>query len=286
MKRILLTGATGYIGSHLCEKLASMGYEVMAVIRSASNIKLIKHLVPTIKIVNIDYEGWLMRASDFNPDIILHSAWNGVEAKDRDNVEIQQKNIDFMKNLFSIMNLTNVRRFISLGSQAEYGYLDRVVKEDEELKPNNEYAKTKIKAMDMLKEYCQKNKIDWYWLRVFAVKGGNQKGNWLLPLFEQALDNPEVNSFEFGSCEQRYAYLDIDLAIEYIIKVIDSKGVESGVYNLSASCARPLKDMLIELRDKKRVDFELIFNKEKDRDLQSTWIEGDMTKFFKAFGKD
>ena len=170
MKRILLTGATGYIGSHLCEKLASMGYEVMAVIRSASNIKLIKHLVPTIKIVNIDYEGWLMRASDFNPDIILHSAWNGVEAKDRDNVEIQQKNIDFMKNLFSIMNLTNVRRFISLGSQAEYGYLDRVVKEDEELKPNNEYAKTKI-----LSEHIIQNcKLDWSIFRLTAIMGGHK----------------------------------------------------------------------------------------------------------------
>lgn len=283
--KILLTGATGFIGSYIADELFLKGYELMLIKRSSSNLRNCELFKDEVKWVDTDSGDWILKAVEFMPDIIIHSAWIGVEAKDRDDYELQNKNIDFVDKLISIAEKTKPIKFIGFGSQAEYGYLDSVVSEEKECKPDFAYGKVKLEVLDKIKSFCEGKGISWYWLRVFSVRGEREGQNWLLPSFERKLKDGNENSMDFTLGEQKYAYLDVKVAASYVAKIIEKENGKSGIYNISAIGAKSIRDILTEIRDRLRPNFVLNFGALPTRPNQSSIIEGKMDKFFNEFGK-
>lgn len=282
--KILLTGATGFIGSYIADELFLKGYELMLIKRSSSNLRNCGLFKDKVKWVDMDCGTWIKEAVEFMPDIIIHSAWIGVEAKDRDDYELQEKNISFVDKLISIAEKTNPVKFIGFGSQAEYGYLDSVVLEEMECKPDFAYGKIKLEVLDKIKSFCERKNISWYWLRVFSVRGEREGQNWLLPSFEKKLKDGNETSMDFTLGEQKYAYLDVKVAASYVVKIVEKENGKSGIYNISAIGAKSIRDILTEIRDKLRPDFVLNFGALPTRPNQSSIIEGKMDKFFNEFG--
>ena len=92
----------------------------------------------------------------------------GVNAERRNDECAQDANFVFSKRLFE---LYPYKQIISMGSQAEYGYYESRVSEDDCLNPQNSYGETKIKTCLWLQEYCQEKGIEWQWLRIFTIFG-------------------------------------------------------------------------------------------------------------------
>ena len=92
MKTILITGATGFLGSHIAEELINQGFNVIALKRSTSNLWRCNGFSDKIKWI---YSDNLINAEPeiikCNPDILIHAAWNGVKAIDRDSWNEQEK---------------------------------------------------------------------------------------------------------------------------------------------------------------------------------------------------
>lgn len=285
MIKILLTGSSGFIGSHLGDKLFLAGYDLMLTRRKTSSMKNTKIFSQGSRWINTENRNWVDKCIEYCPDIIINTAWSGVESEFRDNKEIQEKNLEFIDSLIRIAKNSGVKKFISLGSQAEYGYLDNIINEDSPLFPNTEYGRTKILAMNKIREFCIKEGISWYWLRVFSLRGEREGDKWLIPMFEKKLLDPLETHIDLSHGMQRYAYLDIDIAVGYILRVVEKSDSRSGVYNISGSGARTIKDILIETRDRIRPDFNLNFGALETRPNQSQWIEGDMNKFLNEFGR-
>ncbi|MFA6200153.1 MAG: NAD(P)-dependent oxidoreductase [Bacteroidales bacterium] len=283
--KILLTGATGFIGSYIADELFLKGYELMLTKRSSSNLKNCELFKDKVKWVDTDCGDWILKTVEFMPDIIIHSAWIGVEAKDRDDYEMQRKNIDFVDKLISIAEKTKPIKFIGFGSQAEYGYLDSVVSEEKECKPDFAYGKVKLEVLDKIKSFCEGKGISWYWLRVFAVRGEREGQNWLLPSFERKMKDMNETSMDFTLGEQKYAYLDVKVAASYVGKIVEKENGKNGIYNISAEGANSIRDILTDIRDRLRPDFVLNFGALPTRPNQSSIIEGKMDKFFKEFGR-
>ena len=97
--RVLLTGATGFLGSHLLKALVSKGYEVVVLKRSTSDIWRLKGFENTFKSYDIDRVP-LQTAFEEQPiDTVIHTAWAGVASTDRGNWEIQMENFYFSKKV-------------------------------------------------------------------------------------------------------------------------------------------------------------------------------------------
>ena len=281
--KVLLTGATGFIGSHLAESFILKKIDLILTKRTTSNLKNCQSFQSKVTWVNTDSDSWIETVINLKPDIIVHAAWNGVDSLNRDDWNNQLSNINLMYQLLKIAESCNIKKFISLGSQAEYGQFEGKISEDYPLNPISSYGAIKLAVLELLKSFCRDNHIEWYWLRVFSVFGEREDEKWLIPsvILKMLSEEKEMN-FTLG--EQKYAYLYIGHFVNSIISVIKLTA-PSGIYNISSDRAVCLKDVLNMIKDLINPSFNLKLGTIPYRQNQSMHIEGDSTKFIQTFGK-
>lgn len=113
MSSVLITGITGFIGSKVAEILTRNNIEVIGLKRKVSNNWRCKDFEDDIKWINIDENrDWRELAYVLEPKTIIHCAWIGVEAQDRDNYIEQIKNIDFLLELLQFCENVKLEKFI------------------------------------------------------------------------------------------------------------------------------------------------------------------------------
>lgn len=280
--RVLLTGATGFIGSHIADSLLSNGHEIIILKRKNSSLVNCSTFIDQVKILNSDNLNWISEVCKMKLDVIIHAAWNGVTSEDRDDWELQLSNIQLANELLYIAEYCNVSKFIALGSQTEYGQYSGIMSEDNPINPINKYGYLKVAISAQIRSFCELRKIDWYWLRVFSVFGERESTNWLLPsvISKILIGSKEMN---FTLCEQKYAYLYVKDLAESIVRVCTCQG-HSGIYNLSSSHPIELRQLLFMLKEKINPKFNLNLGALPYRENQAMHIEGNSEKFIREFG--
>jgi nucleoside-diphosphate-sugar epimerase len=284
MKKILLTGITGFLGSHIAEELVNQEYSIMGLIRESSNIwrcKSFKDKVRWIKCDNLsEAESAIV---DFKPEILVHAAWNGVKAYDRDNWQEQLKNLFFLVSLLEISKKAGIKKVLALGTQAEYGIFNGVVDENRVCNPYSAYGAAKLCASVLLRTFAEQNSFDWYWLRIFSVFGPREEKNWLIPsAINNLLENKEM---ALTPCEQKYDYLFTRDFVYGILRVIKCNGNKSGVYNLASGESIKLKEILEFLEQRLSPDKKLLkFGALSYRQGQVMNMQSNSNLFYNTFG--
>lgn len=278
--RILLTGATGFIGSHVAEKLCKEGYSLLCLKRDSSKLSNCLTFKNQVEWVDSD---WMERALDFKPNVIIHCAWKGVHSSERNDWNIQLSNIELISQLLFIAEKTEIKKIISLGSQAEYGALDHCVTENHPLNPLTIYGSIKVAISQMIKTFSELHNIDWYWLRIFSTFGEHESDTWLLPSVIKKMLSSE-KEMDFTKGEQEYAYLYIKDLANAVASLLQKDGF-SGEYNISSCKPQKLIDVLNFIRVHINPDFKLNLGVLPYRPNQSKHIEGDSSKFIKNFGE-
>lgn len=172
MSKILITGASGFIGSHLTEEALAQGMKTHAGIRSTSNLRWLQN--PRICLVNIDFEqpeavGALLLRERY--DYIIHCA--GL-TKAADVQQFYQVNGEYLKVLVRAITENNIclKKFIFVSSLAAYGPADfqpgKLVKKDSTPHPVSNYGKSKLMAENFLKSV---DTIPWLMIRPTVVYG-------------------------------------------------------------------------------------------------------------------
>lgn len=276
----MITGVTGFLGSHLANFFIERKYEVIGLKRSSSDTWRINGVYEKITWINLDTETWQNQIVQLRPQIIIHGAWSGVAANDRNDLKRQLKNLDLIADLLDIAKKVELEQFIGLGSQAEYGKLDRVVNEEQDLHPNTAYGIIKVAASILVRQYCDLQNINWYWLRIFSVFGERESDQALIPSVIKKLLMKEPQ-LELTSCIQQYAYMYIADFTEAIFSIVNRTQVaESGIYNISAQKATSLKSIIEKIKHYTgNTTSALLFGALPMRIGQSMHIEGAMTKF-------
>lgn len=281
--KILLTGATGFLGSHIAESLISHKFELILTKRESSSFKNCQSFYSLVNWVSTDSALWIEKIIELKPDIIVHAAWNGVSSLKRDDWKSQLTNIDFMYQLLKIAEKSSIKKFISLGSQAEYGQFEGKITEEYSLNPTSSYGAIKLAESELIKVFCTEHKISWYWLRVFSVFGERENGKWLIPSVIKKMLS-ESKEMDLTLCEQQYAYLYVKDFADAITNVV-IQDANSGIYNISSNNPILLKELLVFIRNNVNPDFNLKFGALPYRSNQSMHIEGDSSKFNIAFGQ-
>lgn len=281
MYKVLITGITGFLGSQVAEKLVNENIYVIGLKRPLSNLWRCSDFLHKIDWVDIN-DGYQDIIIKKKPDVIIHSAWIGVEAKDRDDWEMQAKNIQFLMELLGLAREVKLKQFLFFGSQAEYGNINGTVKEDKLPTSTNAYGSIKLACYEIFKTFSETHNIEWIWLRLFSLFGEKEDKNWLIPSMIQKMKSETEMNFTKG--EQKYAYLYVKDFSQIIFKII-SQRVPSGIYNISSDEVRSLKSIIEEVRDIVNPQFILNFGALPYRENQSMHIEGDMSKLLGAIGE-
>lgn len=246
MKRVIVTGATSFIGAHLTESLIRRGYYVYAIIRPNSRNRFRLSAVSNLDIVELDM-GEYANIPFFvkEADYFYHLAWDGVRSPKRDNVMIQQKNYECSVTTFNVANELKCKRFIGIGSQAEYGKMKGDVTETYPCMPVTEYGKAKLKTYTKLSGLAERCGMEFVWTRIFSLYGEyDDQGTLIMSCIEKMKNNENV---PLTACTQKWDYLHVEDAVNALILLIEKQGV-AGIYNIASGENRELKCYVEELK--------------------------------------
>ena len=280
--KILLTGATGFIGSNIAKGLLKQGFEVCATYRTTSSFEKCIQFKDRICWIPADAKDWKEQIKTIKPDQLIHLAWAGTGAENRNNWEIQIRNFWLSKDYFDLAKECGIKKIIALGSQAEYGTFGFPATEMCVPMPNDAYGAAKTLTAHYLRNLFDNSPAEWYWIRVYSVFGEADNAKWVIPsVITKLLKNESV---QLTSCQQEYNYLYIGDFVNQLLSLIKCQENKSGIYNLCNSESIVLKDLLIKIAEKMNVSEDLLrFDELPQRSDQNMLISGDNKKFITAF---
>jgi UDP-glucose 4-epimerase len=278
---ILLTGATGFIGSEISKQIIESGNNLLALVRVESDLFRIADLLPslqTLKYSSLTEKKLIESLKKFRPDILIHCGWKGVD--DRDSYQQLEYNLPFVADSVELAYLTGCRQWLGIGSQAEYGIVNKPIVEETSLNPITMYGAAKAAAFYTSKILCKKYKLIFSWARIFSVYGPNDNKKYLIPYIIKNIISGK--SPQITKCEQKWDYLYVSDAASAILKIAELK--LEGAFNIGSGNAVVLKEVVELIRNKINNKIELSYGSINYTNEQNMHLEADIRKLSEISG--
>lgn len=249
MKKILVTGANGYIGKAVLKELSNNNIEICAVIRNKDTDTSQIESIPGVTIVYCDM------ASIHNlPDIVgnqkfdtcIHLAWAGSFGDERADYDLQLANVKYSLNLVDTLSKMGVRRFVGAGTLAEKDVLNYHVVDGAVPNAVSMYGIAKISAHFMTKAECTKHGIEHIWCFLSNTYSDGSTINNFVMMASKLLLNGKRAAFTAG--EQIYDFMYLTDTARAICCAAD-KGHVNTAYYLGSNHQRKLKEYITIIRD-------------------------------------
>ena len=246
MKRVIISGATGAIGTALIENLINSGVEVLVFCRKNSERN---GVIPNNKLVSIKYcdlKDFKNLENDTGKkyDVFYHFAWAGTFGDTRNDMYLQNKNVEYALDAVAVAKRFGCQTFIGAGSQAEYGRVEGVLTSSTPAFPENGYGMAKLCAGQMTRAYAHQLGLKHIWVRILSIYGPHDGAQTMVMSTITKLKNGEQAKFTKG--EQLWDYLYSGDAAE-AFRLLAGKGKDGKIYVFGSGKARPLKEYIAEI---------------------------------------
>jgi nucleoside-diphosphate-sugar epimerase len=248
--RVVVTGASGFLGSASVAALAASGHDVLAVVRPSSDPWRLVPVMKSIAVVraNLQESGaYLDDFSNFRPEAAVHFAWQAVAAGERNDPKAMLSNIRGTLAFLETIASAGCRVFVGMGSQAEFGPVAGPLSETREPRPTTAYGTGKHAVRIAAEKYCELAGIRFVWLRLLAAYGPRDSEGHLIPTVIRALMRREKPLLTNG--RQRWDYLHVDdaaTAVEHSLRT----GAVCGAFLLASGEAWTVRRIVEFLRDR------------------------------------
>ena len=268
--KILIIGATGFIGYHLAKKCKKMGWLVTSFsknkpkqIRRINKIKYVYgdiFIKKSLKKLNKEFD-YVVNLGGY------------VDHKNK----TKNYNTHFIgcQNLTNIFLKKNLKLFLQIGSGAEYGNLQSPHKENKVSIPKSIYGKPKFLATNFLLTQFKKKKFPCCIIRLYQVFGEMQDSNRIIPFITRSCLSNKL--FPCSEGNQYRDFIHIDEVVNVLIKVLKSKKSLGEIYNLGSGKPIKIKTLIIKIKKLTGLG-KPAFGKIKMR-------KEEMTKFFPDINK-
>jgi len=184
MRRILITGATGFIGSPLWRQLASCGHIIACLARRLPEGQDIPENVTFIKGDLALNESTLCDIKNFNPDVIVHLAWEQIPVF---TCKTAMTNLNLAVNFFDkILSHMTIETIISTGSCWENGDITGPAP-SHLWQPSSDFTWAKYSIYNFLEMRATHHGFSLIWARLFYVYGPGQRSGSLIPTISEHL---------------------------------------------------------------------------------------------------
>lgn len=232
MTRILLTGASGFVGRQVAKALIEKGLEVTATVRKKSVLP--DGLKGTIHIQDLfaeDVPFWRETLADF--DVLVHAAWYTEPGK----YLMSEKNLTCLAGTLAMAQgavHASIRKFVGIGTCFEYdlckteGASQVPLSPHSPLGPTTTYGAAKASAWLTLSEFMKNSAVDFAWCRLFYLYGEGEDERRLVPYLRARLSAGEPVNLTKGT--QIRDFMDVSEAGSFIAKA--ALGPHKGALNI------------------------------------------------------
>lgn len=270
--KIAVTGASGYMGSHVVKKLLDLGHNVIAVDLNYNGVDE-RAIFSDVNIFSGDIDVYEKLGC---PDICLHLAWkDGFAHNSQAHMENLSSHYIFIRNLLK----AGLKHIAVMGSMHEIGYYEGAVSENTPTNPLSHYGVAKNALRESTCLLCKENDAIFQWLRAFYILGDDSKNNSIFSKICK-MEEEGQKTFPFVSGKNKYDFLDIDELSDQIISVILQTEI-NGIINCCSGKPVSLADKVTEFIEKNHMNIKPDFGKFPERPYDSPAIWGDNTKIQK-----
>ncbi len=239
-----MTGAAGFIGSHLVRRLTQIGARVTALARPESDLWRLADVASDVQLVRRDVsdfgEGPLVAALD-DIEFILHLAAAGVNPSAQASSAMARTNIMGTLAVMQAAERVGAARVVYCGSCSEYGSATSV-RENAALAPLSEYGASKAAGWMVARAASRRSGIPMVALRPFAVFGPYEGAQRLIPdAILRALDGSEMR-FTAGTQLRDFVY--VDDAVDAFLLAITAPDIGGDSLNVCTGIATPVRDVI------------------------------------------
>lgn len=281
MKKVIVTGANGFIGSKFVEYLLSKGMEVYAVVRNENSFRVNAECAKNtkVKIIKGSYDTYCLLDSqirDKDIDLFFHMAWE-FQGKSLYDYDIQLNNVRGACEAIELASKVGCRRFVFINSFFAY-------KKDFYLDNNGVrysdycsiYGKCKKTAAELTKILAQKASVEFVSIMLSNIFGKGDNSERAVNTMLMNMLNSEPVPVVEG--KMLYDYIYIDDAVRGML-VIAENGRNGEEYYLGNNALRPFKDFVYDMSKAIAPDAQLLFGAFND----TSYIDFSDIDLYKAY---
>ncbi|MDP2929931.1 MAG: GDP-mannose 4,6-dehydratase [Candidatus Omnitrophota bacterium] len=240
-KRVLVTGADGFMGSHLAEKLLAEGAKVSVYVRGNSTIGTTQYNLKNIKPLEKRFEDIItgdIASADCRalvkkncPDVILHLAADAyVPNSFTHPLEVMETNVlGTLNMLHAVIEMKSIKRIVCTSSSEIYGMtIGGAIDEEHPLYPSSPYAASKVAADRYCYAYWNTYKVPVAIIRPFNTYGPRHTYDVIPKFIELALKSETLTIHGDGKQTRDFTYVD-DMIDAFLVMGSHPKAVGRAV---------------------------------------------------------
>ncbi len=270
MKRILVTGGTGFIGSHCLQLLADYPHEIFATYRDIDDT--FKH--DRINWIPLDlaaHDRVYMTLRDVQPTHLLHLAWT-MSTGMKLNSPVHHHWFNTSRMLVRAFREHGGKRMVITGTGAEYGVVNEIcVERHTPLHPDTDYGRSKKELFKWVEDYGKRWSVSYGWGRVFFLYGPGEKPNRFIPYVISSMLSGDVVKTTYARQVQDYLY--VEDGARALIKLLFSK--YQGPINICSGSPIQLSDIIERIAHLIPGDHKIIFGAKPSSPHDYQFLVGD-----------
>lgn len=272
MKKAIVTGANGFIGSAVTHELLANGYQVWAIGRNNhfSNLPKDKNLHKiSCELSSIATLPELLPTSCY--DLFYHFAWEGSAGNSRANTALQLNNAQWTVEALRSAKELGCHDFVCAGSIMEHEVMAAAYTQGNRPGLGYIYGTGKLTAHAMCMSIAATIGINLLWAEITNAYGVGERSSRMVNSTIKKCINGETPQFTSGTQNYDFVYID-DVARAF--RLIGERGKPFHEYLIGSSTAKPLKEFLLEMKESIAPELDFIFGK-----IPFTGVNLPLTKF-------
>ena len=245
MKRVLITGATGFVGTNLARRLLSAGHELHCLVRPGHSSWRIEDIRRDLILHEVFLHDSQVAAEvqKIRPEWIFHLATHGAYSWQKDWEQMVVTNIRGTANLLAACLRVGFECFVNTGSSSEYGFKNHACTETELLEPNSHYAVTKAAATLFCRQTALSEKVYIPTLRLYSVYGAYEEPGRFLPTLITRGLRGELPPLVDPNVARDFIFID-DVVDAYLAVATGSSAEPGPIYNVGSGVQTTIADVV------------------------------------------